>query len=105
MKEARSHFRDAVDAADERSVVLTSHGEPQAALISYQRYESMRQAVIGLLVDALDVSWEATRERARQRAAEAMPSTEDEIEEIVGKSIGQARARRAKEVRGEGTRS
>lgn len=105
VKEARSHFRDAVDAADERSVVLTSHGEPQAALISYQRYESMRQAVIGLLVDALDVSWEATRERARQRAAEAMPSTEDEIEEIVGKSIGQARARRAKEVRGEGTRS
>lgn len=102
--EARSHFRDAVDTAEERSVVLTSHGEPQAALISYHRFETVRQAVIGLLVDALDMSWEATRDRARKRTAEALPTTEEEVEDMVADSIGRARSRRAKAVRSKGSR-
>ncbi len=103
VKEARSHFRDTVDTVDVRSVVLTSRGEPQAALIPHKRFESVRQAVIGLLVDALDLSWEATQDRARKRTAEAMPTTEEDVEDLASDSIGRARSRRAKAVRGKGS--
>jgi len=97
--EARAEFRQTLEAASKRSVVLTNNGEPQAAIVPFQTLEAMRSALLQLLVGEIETSFErlqqqvatqSTQPRNGQERPES--TTEAELESLVR----QARLRQAK---------
>ena len=89
--DARAEMRRTLELATKGSVVLTTHGEPEAAVVPFTTLEDMRRALLHLLVAEMDRTLAQAQERLRSRLAEVPVSTEEEIERLVGEALHKAR--------------
>ena len=84
--EARAEMKRTLDIAGQGSVVLTAHGEPQATIVDFETFESMRGAVMQLLMAGMEASFQ--RAQARASAEGAGPETSlDELDSLVDQAV------------------
>ena len=88
--EARSEMRRTLEMAEEGSVVLTTHGEPEAAVVPFETLEDMRRALLHLLVAEMEQSY-ARLQSATQRDEAAPETSEEELELLTGEALREAR--------------
>lgn len=84
-------MRRTLEMAEEGSVVLTTHGEPEAALVPFATLENMRRAMMQLLVSEMEASFARTRERLREEGEDAEATDEEELGSLVGEAVRAAR--------------
>jgi antitoxin (DNA-binding transcriptional repressor) of toxin-antitoxin stability system len=90
--DARAEMRKTLRMAEEGSVVLTTHGEPEAAVVPFSTLEDMRRALMQLLVSEMEASFaRALEDQARAGERDAEATTEEEIELLVGEAVRTAR--------------
>ena len=89
--DARAEMRRTLELAEKGSVVLTTHGEPEAAVVPFATLEDMRRALMQLLVSEMEASFARTQERARAEGEDAPETSEEELESLVGGAIRTAR--------------
>jgi antitoxin (DNA-binding transcriptional repressor) of toxin-antitoxin stability system len=89
--EARAEMRRTLELAEEGSVVLTTHGEPEAALVPFATLEDMRRALMQLLVSEMEASFARARERVREGGEDAEATDEEELGSLVGEAVRTAR--------------
>jgi hypothetical protein len=88
--EAQVAFRHTLDIAHQTSVVLTTNGEPTAALVSFATLEAMRGALRHLLVEAMEASFAQVQAQVAS-APQAEPTSEAELETLVDDVVRRAR--------------
>jgi hypothetical protein len=88
--EAHAAFRHTLDMAHQASVVLTTNGEPTAALVSFAAMEAMRGALLHLLVEAMETSFAQVQAQVAG-APPAEPTSEAELEALVDDVVRRAR--------------
>jgi antitoxin (DNA-binding transcriptional repressor) of toxin-antitoxin stability system len=93
--EARAELRKTLELAAQGSVVLTTNGEPSAAIVPFTALEAMRAALMRLLVDEMAVSFARAQARVQNEPADEVTS-DDELEALVGEAVRQARRRSRK---------
>jgi hypothetical protein len=84
-------LRRTLELAEKGSVVLTTHGEPEAAVVPFATLEDMRLALMQLLVSEMEASFARTQERARAEGGDAPETSEEELESLVGEAARTAR--------------
>jgi len=84
--EARSEMKRTLELAEKGSVVLTAHGEPQAAIVDFQTLETMRGAVMRLLIAGMDASLQRIQARVSVEGSGAKTSF-DELESLVDEAV------------------
>jgi antitoxin (DNA-binding transcriptional repressor) of toxin-antitoxin stability system len=89
--EARAEMRRTLELAEEGSVVLTTHGEPEAAVVPFATLEDMRRALMQLLVSEMEASFARAQERAREGGEDAEATDEGELGSLVGEAVRTAR--------------
>jgi len=89
--EARAEMRRTLEMAEKGSVVLTTHGEPEAAVVPFATLEDMRRALMQLLVSEMEVSFARAQGRARADDKDAPATSEEELESLVGEATRSAR--------------
>src|SRR5215210_5298452 len=89
--EARDEMRRTLELAEQGSVVLTTHGEPEAALVPFATLEDMRRALMQLLVSEMEASFARAREGARESGEDAEATDDEELGSLVGDAIRTAR--------------
>jgi len=94
--EARSGLRQALEDATEHSVVLTTNGQPQAAIVPFETLEAMRSALLQLLVDELRTSFERLQREVAAHAANGGTQPETTTEAELESLVGQARRKQAR---------
>ena len=97
--DARAEMRRTLELVAKGSVVLTTHGEPAAAVVPFTTLEDMRGALLHLLVEEMGSSLERTQERARSQRGDVPATSEEELETLVGKAVKKARRRNGKSSR------
>ena len=88
--EAQAAFRHTLEMAHQASVVLTTNGEPAAALVSFATLEAMRGALRHLLVEAMETSFAQVQAQVVS-APQAEPTSEAELEALVDDVVRRAR--------------
>ena len=88
--EAQAAFLHTLDMAHQASVVLTTNGEPAAALVSFATLEAMRGALQHLLVEAMEASFAQVQAQAAS-VPQAEPTSEAELEALVDDVVRRAR--------------
>ena len=96
---ARAEMRRTLELAAKGSVVLTIHGEPTAAVVSFTTLEDMRRALLHLLVEEMGSSFERSQERAGSQKRNVPATSEEELEALVGEAVKNARKRNGKSSR------
>jgi len=61
--DARAELRHTLELATKGSVILTAHGEPEAAVVPFSTLEDMRRALLHLLVEQMESTFARTRKR------------------------------------------
>ena len=89
--DARAEMRRTLELAEKGSVVLTTHGEPEAAVVPFATLEDMRRALMQLLVSEMEASFARTQGRARAEGADALETSEEELESLVKDAVRTAR--------------
>src|SRR5437773_4669050 len=89
--DARAEMRRTLDLVTKGSVVLTMHGEPEAAVVPFTTLEDMRRALLHLLVEEMGSSFARSKERARSDRGEFPATGEEELEALVGEAVKKAR--------------
>lgn len=84
-------MRRTLELVSKGSVVLTTHGEPEAAVVPFTTLEDMRRALLHLLIEQMGSSLERSRERVRSRRGEVLTTSEEELEALVGEAVKKAR--------------
>src|SRR5437764_7463643 len=97
--DARAEMRRTLELAAKGSVVLTTHGEPAAAVVPFTTLEDMRRALLHLLIEDMGSSFERSQERARSQRADVPATSEEELEALVGDAVKKARKRNGKSSR------
>jgi len=97
--DARAEMRRTLELAAKGSVVLTTHGEPAAAVVPFTTLEDMRRALLHLLIDEMGASFERSQERARSQKKDIPATSEEELEVLVGEAVKKARKRNGKSSR------
>lgn len=93
---ARAEMRRMLEMAAEGSVVLTTHGEPEAAVVPFTTLEDMRRALVDLLVAEMESRFAHSRESLGSRRKDVPTSGDDELETLVGEAVRGARRRNRK---------
>jgi len=88
--EAQVAFHHTLDIAHQTSVVLTTNGEPTAALVSFATLEAMRGALRHLLVEAMEASFAQMQVQVAS-APQVEPTSEAELEALVDDVVRRAR--------------
>lgn len=88
--EARSEMRRTLEMAEQGSVVLTTHGEPEAAVVPFATLEDMRRALLHLLVAEMEQSY-ARLQSVTGRDETAPETSEEELESLTGEALREAR--------------
>ena len=91
--DARAEMRRTLELAAKGSVVLTTHGEPAAAVVAFTTLEDMRRALLHLLVDEMGASFVRSQERARSQKRDVPTTSDEELEVLVGEAVKNARKR------------
>jgi hypothetical protein len=94
--EARSGLRQALEDASEHSVVLTTNGQPQAAIVPFETLEAMRSALLQLLVGEMRISFERLQREVAAQPANGGPRPEATTEAELESLVRQARRKQAK---------
>ena len=95
--EARAGFKEALQEAGKRSVILTNNGAPQAALVPFETLEAMRSALLQLLVGEMNKSFEGLQKGAiAESDTDAEPTSEEELEALVKEARREAKKRKPK---------
>jgi hypothetical protein len=81
--DARAEMRRTLEMAAKGSVVLTTHGEPEAAVVPFATLEDMRRALMELLVTEIEASFTRTQGRARTEGEGAPATSDEELESLV----------------------
>lgn len=89
--DARAEMRRTLELVSKGSVVLTTHGEPEAAVVPFTTLEDMRRALLHLLIEEMGSSLSRSKERVRSRRGETHTSSEEELETLVGEAVRKAR--------------
>ena len=97
--DARAEMRRTLELVAKGSVVLTTHGEPAAAVVPFTTLEDMRRALLHLLVEEMGSSFARSKERARSQRGDVPASSEEELEALVGEVVKKARRRNGKSSR------
>src|SRR5438105_10440325 len=97
--DACAEMRRTLELAAKGSVVLTTHGEPAAAVVPFTTLEDMRRALLHLLIDEMGASFERSQERARSQKKDIPATSEEELEVLVGEAVKKARKRNGKSSR------
>lgn len=97
--DARAEMRRTLELAAKGSVVLTTHGEPAAAVVPFTTLEDMRRALLHLLVEEIGSTFERSQERARSQRGDVPATSEEELETLVGEAVKKARRRNGKSSR------
>ncbi len=97
--DARAEMRRTLDLVTKGSVVLTTHGEPAAAVVPFTTLEDMRRALLYLLVEEIGSSFERSQERARSQRGDVPATSEEELEALVGDAVKKARRRNGRSSR------
>lgn len=97
--DARAEMRRTLELVAKGSVVLTTHGEPAAAVVPFTTLEDMRGALLHLLVEEMGSSFERAQERARSQRGDVPATSEEELETLVGEAVKKARKRNGKSSR------
>jgi len=88
--EARAALRQTLDRAQEASVVLTTNGEPAAAIVPFTTLEAMRGALLQLLAQEMETSF--VRLQAQVSSEPRGESTsETELETLVSDAVQHSR--------------
>jgi len=88
--EARAALRQTLDRAQEASVVLTTNGEPAAAIVPFTTLEAMRGALLQLLAQEMETSF--TRLQAQVSSEPRGESiSETELETLVLNAVQHSR--------------
>ena len=88
--DARAAFRRTLEMVRQASVVLTTNGEPAAALVPFATLEAMRGALLHLLVDEMDTSF--TRLQAQVTSEPRADATNDEeLDALVDAAVQRGR--------------
>src|SRR5437016_1859667 len=94
--DARAEMRRTLELAAKGSVVLTTHGQPAAAVVPFTTIEDMRRARLHLLVEEMGSTFERFQERARSQKRDVPATREEELEAFVGEAVKRARKRNDK---------
>lgn len=97
--DARAEMRRTLELVAKGSVVLTTHGEPEAAVVPFTTLEDMRRALLHLLIEEMGSSFARSKERARSQRQDIPTSSEEELETLVGEAVKKARRRSGKSSR------
>jgi antitoxin (DNA-binding transcriptional repressor) of toxin-antitoxin stability system len=97
--DARAEMRRTLEMVAKGSVVLTTHGEPAAAVVPFTTLEDMRGALLHLLVEQMGSSLDRTQERARSQTGDVPVTSEEELEALVGEAVKKSRRRNGKSSR------
>src|ERR1044072_5442236 len=89
--DARAEMRRTLELAAKGSVVLTTHGEPAAAVVPFATLEDMRRALLHLLVAEIEATFTRSQERLKSRSGEVPLSSEEGMEGLVGEALRRAR--------------
>jgi antitoxin (DNA-binding transcriptional repressor) of toxin-antitoxin stability system len=89
--DAGAEMRSTLELAAKGSVVLTTHGEPAAAVVPFATLEDMRRALLHLLVAEIETTFTHSKERLKSRSGEVPLSSEEEMEGLVGEALRGAR--------------
>ena len=89
--DARAEMRRTLELVSKGSVVLTTHGEPEAAVVPFTTLEDMRRALLHLLIKEMGASLARSRERVRSQRGDVLTTSEEEIESLVGEAVKKAR--------------
>ena len=81
------------------SPVLTAHGEPQAAIVSFTTLEEMRRALLHFLVKEIGSSFERSRWRVQMQGGDVIATSEKELRALVGEGVKKTRRRNSKSPR------
>jgi prevent-host-death family protein len=88
--EARAALRHTLDRAQEASVVLTTNGEPAAAIVPFTTLEAIRGALLQLLMQEMETSF--VRLQAQVSSEPRGESTsETELETLVSDAVQRSR--------------
>lgn len=96
--DARAELRQTLEAVSQGSVVITTHGEPQAAIVDFETFEAVRGAVMHLLLAETEASFNRTQEAARRQSEGAAQTSEDELEKLVGEAVRKARQEKRRQI-------
>src|SRR6266542_2330796 len=94
--DVRAEMRQTLEIVSPGSVVTTTHGEPQAAIVDFETFEAVRGAVMHLLLAEMEASFNRTQEAVGQRSEGVVQSSEDELEKLAGDAVHRARQERSK---------
>jgi antitoxin (DNA-binding transcriptional repressor) of toxin-antitoxin stability system len=97
--DARAEMRSTLELVAKGSVILTTHGEPAAAVVPFTTLEDMRGALLHLLVEEMGASFDRSQVRARSQRGDVPATSEDELEALVGEAVKKARKRNGKSSR------
>ena len=97
--DARAEMRRTLELVAKGSVVLTTHGEPAAAVVPFTTLEDMRRALLHLLVEEIGASFDRSQVRARSQRGDVPATSEEELETLVGEAVKKARRRNGKSSR------
>lgn len=89
--EARAALRQTLDRAQEASVVLTTNGEPAAAIVPFTTLEAMRGALLHLLAQEMETSFTRLQTQVSNEPPDALTS-ESELEMLVSDAVERSRA-------------
>jgi len=89
--DARAEMRQTLRLAEKGSVVLTTHGEPEAAVVPFATLEDMRRALMQLLLSEMEASFARTQELARADREDTPETSEKELESMIGETVRTAR--------------
>src|SRR5436190_13476004 len=68
--DARAEMRRTLELAAKASVVLTTHGQPAAAVVPFTTLEDMRRALLHLLVEEMDATLKRSQKSAQSQRRE-----------------------------------
>ena len=90
--EARAAFRHTLELVHQASVVLTTNGEPAAALVPFATLEAMRGALLHLLVREMEASFTQMQAQMPRASQDMAPTSDEELEALVGEALRRARS-------------
>jgi antitoxin (DNA-binding transcriptional repressor) of toxin-antitoxin stability system len=93
--DARAELKRTLELASQSSVVLTTNGEPSAAIVSFETLEAVRSALVQMLVREMEHSFQQTLAQVESEPA-GEPTSEEELEALVRESVRKARRKAAK---------
>src|SRR5713226_8694504 len=99
--DARAEMRRTLELVAKGSVVLTTHGEPEAAVVPFTTLEDMRRALLHLLVEEMGSSFARSQKsvRSQRQGVPTSASSEEELEKLAGEVVRGARRRNGKSSR------